>query len=139
MFLVENEDSKSRMVITSNRDIKETLGWKLSPVVFYHWLTLRNATGLSGQPDTLHLTLVGKVWIPPTHWTLLSYHCNGKNMFIFFVSKHCKEFRSAWKFSKIFYMMKKNGKERRSKGNTSREVFVYMMITKRNNFIEDLK
>ena len=35
--------------------------------------------------------------------------------------------------------MKKNGKERRSKGNTSREVFVYMMITKRNNFIEDLK
>ena len=25
--------------------------WKLSPVVFYHWLTARNTTGLSFQPN----------------------------------------------------------------------------------------
>ena len=31
----------------------ELSGWKLSPVVFYHWLTVRNTTGLSFQPDTL--------------------------------------------------------------------------------------
>ena len=30
----------------------EMLAWKLSPVVFDHWLTLRNTTGLSFQPNT---------------------------------------------------------------------------------------
>ena len=28
------------------------LGWKLIPVVFYHWLTLRNTTWLSFQPNS---------------------------------------------------------------------------------------
>ena len=30
---------------------EQILGWKLSPVVLYHWLTLRNTTWLSFQPN----------------------------------------------------------------------------------------
>ena len=32
-------------------------GWKLSPVVFYHWLALQNTTGLSFQPNIFMLLL----------------------------------------------------------------------------------
>ena len=31
---------------------QQLLAWKLSPVVFYRWITLRNTTGLSFQPNT---------------------------------------------------------------------------------------
>ena len=34
------------------------LGWKLSPVVFYHWLKLRNTTWLSFQPQDLQRLIV---------------------------------------------------------------------------------
>ena len=37
------------------------LGWKLSPVVFYHWLTARNTTGLSFQPNNTR-TRAGLPW-----------------------------------------------------------------------------
>ena len=33
-----------------NDQSSKVLGWKLSPVVFYRWLTIRNTTGLSFQP-----------------------------------------------------------------------------------------
>ena len=34
-------------------EIDELFGWKLSPVVFYHWFRLRNTTWLSLQPNRL--------------------------------------------------------------------------------------
>ena len=35
--------------ITVTKKMQIVLGWKLSPVVFYHWIRLRNATWLSFQ------------------------------------------------------------------------------------------
>ena len=40
-----------RTKIYSYQSNYEVLGWKLSPVVFYRSLTVRNTTGLSFQPN----------------------------------------------------------------------------------------
>ena len=43
---------------------EQILGWKLSPVVLYRWLTLRNTTWLSFQPNSTH-------WYRPELFVLL--------------------------------------------------------------------
>ena len=42
------------------------LGWKLSPVVFYRWITARNTTWLSFQPNTssLHYVVQWEKYLP---------------------------------------------------------------------------
>ena len=48
-----NSSSSTVELVISNRwQVFKVLGWKLSPVVFCHWLTLQSATWLSFQTST---------------------------------------------------------------------------------------
>ena len=73
-----NHNLGSGLSLRSNTSHWRILGWKLSPVVFYHWLTLLNTTWLSFQPNWKLSPVVFYHWFRLLNTTWLSFQPNWK-------------------------------------------------------------